>query len=438
MLANQRRTVLKALGAATLAATGGVLLPDIAQAAPLRYQAETGAALKLLRWKRFVQGDEDVWMANTQKFTRDTGVPVQVESVNIEELRSKGAMAANVGAGPDIVMGAPDMPHLYADKCVEVTELAAYLAQKYGGWYDVCERYGIDDGRWIALPMAVIAYCVVYRESMIRAAGFSGIPRDLPGFLKLCQALKSRGTPAGFALGNAAGDTTWCDWLLWSHGASIVDDTNRVTINSKETIAALEYARTLYPTFVPGTLSWLDPNNNKAFLSGDISLTWNSASIYYVAKDSADPALKAIAADIQHARLPIGPVGRPTERHSVLTAFVFKHCKYPNAAREYLRFMLEKEQYEPWQQASLGFMCQTLRAYESNPVWTSDPKIAPFRDCPRTAVYAGYRGKVGAASAAVAADFVIANMVAEAASGQSTPKEAAAKAEQRARRYYKS
>ena len=85
---------------------------------------------------------------------------------------------------------------------------------------------------------------------------------------------------------------------------------------------------------------------NKAFLAGDISLTYNPISIYYVAKNSGDAALKAIATDIQHAHMPIGPVGHPTELNAMLTAFVFKFTKFPNAAREYLRFMLEREQYE--------------------------------------------------------------------------------------------
>ncbi len=434
-----RRNALKALGAATIAASGAMPLGlKNAGAAGLRYAHEKDAALKVLRWKRFVQGDEDQWAANTRKFTEQTGVIVQVESVNGEDLRPKGAMAANVGAGPDILIGPSDMPQLYPDQCVDLTEVANYLARKYGGWYDACQRYSTLDARWISLPVAVIAYCVVYRESMVREAGFSSIPRDLAAFLRLCQALKARGTPAGFALGNSAGDTTWCSWLLWAHGASLVDGNNRVAINSPETIAALEYARALYATFVQGTLSWLDPSNNKAFLAGGISLTYNPISIYYVAKNSGDPALKAIAADIQHAHMPIGPVGHPTELNAKLTALVFKYTRYPNAAREYLRFMLERRQYEAWQQASLGYMSQTLRAYETNPVWTSDPKITLFRDGGRVMLYNGYAGKVGAASAACSADLVIANMVAEAASGQATPRQAAARAEQRARRYYKS
>jgi multiple sugar transport system substrate-binding protein len=376
-------------------------------------------------------------MASTAKFTAQTGVKVQVESVVGEELRAKGAMAASVGAGPDIVLGSPEMPQLYPDKCVDLTDVASYLGRKYGGWYEVCQRSCILDGRWVAMSVAVVSFCVVYRESMVKAAGFNGIPRDLAGFLKLCQALKARGTPVGLPLGNGLGDHSWCQWLLWSHGATLIDEHNKVVIASKETLAALDYGRALYATFVPGTLSWLDPSNNKAFLSGEISLTWNPISIYYVAKTSTDPAMKAMAADIQHAHLPIGPVGRPTELHGLLTGFIFTHAKYPNAAREYLRFMLEREQYEAWQQASLGYMCQTLRAYESNPIWTSDPKITPFRDGPRLTQYSGYPGTVGAASAAVAADLVIPQMVAEAVSGQSTPKDAIARAEQRARRYYR-
>ena len=429
-----RRDALKALGVTALAASSGIV-----RAAPdLHYEAEKGAQLKVLRWKRFVQGDEDAWLANTRKFTEKTGVDVLVESVNSEDLRPKGAMAASVGAGPDIVMGAPDMPQLYPDKCIDLSDLAGYLGQKYGGWYDVSRRYCMLDGRWIALGMAVAAFCVVYRQSHVSAAGYTEIPRDLPGFLKLCQALKARGTPPAMALGNTSGDANWCSWLLWAHGASLVDENNRVALNAKGTVAALEYARELYPTFAPGTLAWLDQNNNKAFLSGEISLTWNPVSIYYAAKNSSDPALKAMAVDIQHAHLPIGPVGRPTELHAFFAVFVFKHTKYPNAAREYLRFMMERDQYEAWTQASLGFMGQTLRAYESNPVWTSDPKITPFRDGARLSLYRGYPGTVGHASAACAAEFVVENMTAEAASGRSSPRDAIARAEQRAKRYYKS
>ena len=52
-------------------------------------------------------------------------------------------------------------------------------------------------------------------------------------------------------------------------------------------------------------------------------------------------------------------------------------------------------------------------------------------------LYPGYAGKEGVASAACVADFIVVNMVAEAATGQLSPKAAAARAEARARRFYK-
>src|SRR6185312_15234885 len=150
----------------------------------------------------------------------------------------------------------------------------------------------------------------------------------------------------GFALGNATGDgNTWTNWVVWAFGGKMVDQNNKVVIDSPETLKALDYAKELYATFVPGTLSWLDPNNNKAFLDGQVSLTNNGISIYYAAKNSTDPNIKALAEDINHSNMPIGPVGRPTELNLMFQAFVFKYSKYPKAAKEYLHFMWEKDQY---------------------------------------------------------------------------------------------
>ena len=61
-----RRDALKVLGAASLAAAGGSLVNPPAAAADLKYTPEKGAELRVLRWKRFVQGDEEQWMANTR------------------------------------------------------------------------------------------------------------------------------------------------------------------------------------------------------------------------------------------------------------------------------------------------------------------------------------------------------------------------------------
>ena len=424
---------------AGIAAGGVPLLAEAQGKASMSWKPEKGAKLRVLRWKRFVAGDEDQYMKNVAAFTKKTGVEVRVDNESWEDVRPKAAVAANVGSGPDIILSTFDDANLYPEKLLDVTDLAEYLGKKYGGWYDVCRDYlQPDRKRWIGLPLGAAGNAFVYRISQMKEAGFDSFPRDTVGFLKLCQALKGKGHPVGFALGNATGDgNTWTHWLVWSFGGKLVDEKNNVVVDSPQTLQALEYAKELYQTFVPGTLSWLDPNNNKAFLDDQISITENGISIYYAAKNSQDPKIKALAADIGHANLPIGPVGRPTELHLFFNQMIFKYTKYPNAAKEYLRFMMEKEQYEPWQQAAIGYVTHPLKAYESNPIWTVDPKHTPYRDCMKIMLPNGYSGKLGYASAQCMADFIIVNMVAEAASGSRTPKEAAERAQKRAERYYK-
>jgi len=438
---SKRRDFLKATAGVAVGSAlpaGSALFAGDALAQQYKVVPEKGAKLRVLRWKRFVQGDEDAWAANTKKFTEQTGIDVRIDAEGWEDVRPKAAVAANVGSGPDIIIGTYEDAHQYPDKLVDVTDLANYLGNKYGGWYDAGKAYATHGARWIAIPMGCAGNCIVYRESAMKAAGFDAFPKDTAGLLKLCQGLKGKGMPAGFALGNATGDgNVWTHWLLWSHGGRMVDDKNNVVINSPETVAALEYSKQLYETFVPGTLSWLDPNNNKAFLDGQIGLTANGISVYYAAKTSQDPKLQEMAKDIQHANMPIGPVGRPTELNLVFPMMIFKYTKFPNAAKEYLRFMMEKEQYVPWQQASIGYVTQPLKAYESNPIWTSDPKHTPYRDAMKIMIPNGYAGTMGYASAAAMADFIVVNMVAEAASGSKTPKEAAERAQKRAERYYK-
>ena len=436
----KRRDFLKATASV---AAGGVLAGSAlfaadAQAQQYKVTPEKGAKLRVLRWKRFVQGDEDMWAENTKKFTQATGIEVRIDAEGWEDVRPKAAVAANVGSGPDIIIGTFEDAHQYPEKLVDVSDVCNYLGGKYGGWYDVCKSYCTHKGKWIAVPMGCAGNALVYRISAAKAAGFDSVPKDLPGFLKLCQGLKAKGLPPGFALGNATGDgNVWTHWVVWAHGGKMVDEKSKVVINSPETIAALEYAKQLYETFIPGTLSWLDPNNNKAFLDGQIGITTNGISIYYAAKTSKDEKLKEMAADIGHANLPVGPVGKTTELNLFFPMMVFKYSKYPNAAKAYLAFMMEKQQYEPWQQASIGYVTQPLKAYESNPIWTIDPKHTPYRDAMKVMLPNGYAGEMGYASAATMADFIMVNMVAEAASGSKSPKEAAERAQARAERYYK-
>ncbi len=407
-----------------------------ALAAEPTYTPEAGASLRLLRWAPFVQGDEEAWLANTKKFTEATGVEVRVDKESWEDIRPKAAVAANVGSGPDLVMCWFDDAHQYPDKLVDLTELGTYLDGKYGGFYDGLKGYAMRDGKFIAMPLTAIGNAVVYRDSHMKAAGFSEFPKDTAGFLELCKAMKAKGTPAGFPHGKAVGDgNNYAHWLLWSHGGKMVDESGQVTINSPETLAALNYAKELYATFIPGTESWLDINNNRAFLAGQVSLTANGVSVYYAAKK--DPNLAEIAEDMRSTNFPVGPVGKSVELHQTSSLLVFNHTKYPEAAKAYVKFMMEADQMNAWIKGSSAYCCQPLKAFADNPVWTENPIHAPYAKASETLRPNGYAGPLGYASAAVMADYVLVDMFASVVTGAATPEDAIAQAEKRANRYYR-
>ncbi len=437
---NRRKFLEGSAGVAAAATigTGGAVFAPAVQAQTIAFKPEKGAKLRVLRWSRFVQGDIDAYMINVKKFTDKTGIEVRVDNEGWEDVRPKAAVAANTGAGPDIILSTNDDANLYPEKLLDVTDLAEYLGKKYGGWYPAVEQYLRPDGKkWLGLGLGAAGSMIVYRQSHVKAAGFDTYPKDTAGFLALHKALKEKGTPGGYALGNATGDALWTNWLIWSHGGKLVDKDNKVVIDSPETQKALEYGKELYATFIPGTLSWLDPNNNKAFLDGQISSTNNGISIYYAAKNSTDPKVKEIKEDIYHASFPIGPAGVPTESHLFFNQMIFKYTKYPQAAKEFLRFMMEQEQFNDWLIGAGGYIAQPLAAYEKCSIWTSDPKHTPYRDSVKNMRPTGYAGRLGYASAGAGADFIVTNMVAEAISGSKTPKEAMERAQKRAERYYK-
>ncbi|UTD27391.1 ABC transporter substrate-binding protein [Bradyrhizobium sp. WD16] len=403
-----------------------------AQAA--QWKPEAGAKINLLRWKRFVEAEDVAFMAMVEAFKKATGVEVSVSNESYDDVQPKASVAANTGQGLDMVWGLYSLPHLFPDKCLDVTDVADYLGKKYGGWTPSAEAYGKTGDKWICIPVATTGSLMNYRISAMEKAGFKEFPKDTAGFLELCKALKKNNTPAGMALGHASGDANgWVHWALWAFGGNLVDRDNKVVINSPETAKALEYVKPLYDTFIPGTASWNDSSNNKAFLAGELYCTNNGISIYVTAKKEN----KAIAEDMNHAYMPVGPIGRPTELHLAFPILTFKFTKYPQACKAFSAFMQEAPQFNPWIEAAQGYLSPFLLDYDKNPIWTSDPKVTPYRDVAKRTLTPAGLGTLGEKAAAAVADFIVVDMFANYCTGREDLKGSIANAERQAKRIYR-
>src|SRR6201991_2891514 len=133
------------LSAGLLAATGARAQGSLIKAADVpapSFPIEKGASLRMLRPVRFVQPDEDVFRANAKRFTEKTGVEVKVDFVGWEDINQQTAVTSNSGAGPDIIIGFNDAPHIYVEKVVDLSDVADYLGKRYGGWMSLAQKYG--------------------------------------------------------------------------------------------------------------------------------------------------------------------------------------------------------------------------------------------------------------------------------------------------------
>ena len=93
-----RRTFVQSTLATGALAGSGLLewAKAWAQAAP--WKPEKGAQLSLLRWKYFVQSEDDAFMALIDAFTKATGVKVNVTRESFEDIPPKdlGSLNGNV------------------------------------------------------------------------------------------------------------------------------------------------------------------------------------------------------------------------------------------------------------------------------------------------------------------------------------------------------
>src|ERR1700674_4528499 len=125
-----RRTVIK--GGTALAATGALTGPALfewarawAQTAP--WKPEKDAKLAMLRWKYFVQSEDDAFVKLIDAICKATGVPVDIARDSYEVVQSKAAVPANTGAAPALFWALYSLPHLFQHKCLDVTTVADYL-----------------------------------------------------------------------------------------------------------------------------------------------------------------------------------------------------------------------------------------------------------------------------------------------------------------------
>ncbi len=397
---------------------------------------KSGAKVQLLQWNSFVKAADDEFKRQAAEFNSKFGTQVTIQTVSGDDLVAKTPGVVEAGAGPDIIQMEYGWPHLYDSACVDVTADVTYLKSKLGAIHPVNDQFCKVGNAYRAIPYTQVPNAWSYRTDIWTAAGLNSFPTTWDEFKATGKQLHDKGVKQdiGVSLGHAYGDaiTMWYP-LLWDFGgAEATADGKTVTINSKETLNAVNYAIDIWKNgyINQNTLSWLDPDNNQAYHSGNISATLNGASIYLKEKN----ILKKYIDVTQNAGMPKGQKGLST-LNLIFNHAVMKWSTEQETARAFLLYAMDHDNYSKWMGVAGGYNAGPFAAFNNDPVWTSDPKLKPFYDVVPNGKWPGWPTTPGKATAQSQVQFIIVDMFAKAVTSNDA-KGSIADAEQKLKRIY--
>jgi multiple sugar transport system substrate-binding protein len=221
--------------------------------------------------------------------------------------------------------------------------------------------------------------------------------------------------------------------LIWSFGGATQDENENVIINSPETVAAVEFMKTLFEgAMTEEVFAWNPASNNQGLVGGKLSYILNSISAYRTLQQ-VNPG---IANDVFFVKALEGPADDLVAQHVMYNWIVPDHAENPDAAKEFLlhytqnyaRATFESELYDF---PAFRERVPQLDGWLDNDPFGSEPpdKLAVLKEALDWSTNVGYRGSANTAEGEVFGTFIIPNMMAAAARGRQSPQEAVESAE---------
>ena len=424
----KRREFLKKTVWASAALAGGPTLMDVLTAcgggtatnpnpqATVNFNG--GGEIHLMQWTHFVpQADVKFKQLTDRWASQHSGWKVVVDIVASNDLQTKASAAVLASAGPDIIQMEYNWPWLYANACIDVTDVAERVQKKVGKFYESIASQNIVKGKWLGVPFAYTPNGWLYRKDLWAQVGKPNFIDTHDDLLKYGALIKQKtGIPVGEALGHSFGDplTMWYP-TMWNYGGQeVMKDGKTVAINSKETETALQWSAEIWKQALDQNgLSWDDSSNNKAFAAKTISATLNGASIYINEKPGyslADPGLLVNTG----AALPIkGPKAQSTI-HLTFEHAVMKWTKNPGACKDLIEYLMDKDVWGEWLVAGGGYNSFPNAFLDGHQIWAQDQVLKQFNDAVKLARWTGWPGPPNKAASEVQAKYLVIDMFAQA------------------------
>ena len=442
-----RRTLLKSASAASLAAAAYPLARAAARAGSVTF-AQTpptrdisGTSLSILQWQHFVPRFDKWFVPFAQEWGKTNNVDVTVDLVNTAEVPP--GIAAEVGAqqGHDIVEHIASLPQ-FEKAMLDLTDLVAEAAKRHGPQIDMAKRNSFD-------PTTNVSYGFChgyapdpgnYRKSLWEKVDLANGPASYDDLLAGGSRIKSeQGIQLGIGMSNEIDSKMAAQAMIWAFGGAIQDESENVTINSPEVIAAVENMAKLFnAAMTPEVFGWNAASNNQLMVAGQASYILNSISAYRTAQEQ----LPDVAKDIFFTKPLAGPGGPDralAHGHAVFISMIPKYSKNQDTAKEFLLHLVnnyaeaakQSEYYNfPAFPATVPNLTEEGGPLDNDP-YGSVPadKLAVLKTAQDWTRNLGWPGPANAAIGEIFNLPTLPNMMAKAARNETTAQQAVAEAE---------
>ncbi|OLC17053.1 MAG: hypothetical protein AUH29_03440 [Candidatus Rokubacteria bacterium 13_1_40CM_69_27] len=413
-------------GGRTLAGLAGILAAGRAPA--------SGAAreIAILTAVNYAPASDAKLAELGKRFSKLTGVNVRIDHIQSVQMPGKLSAELMSKSGHDIVSLEMHYPWLFAPGLADVSDICHDLARKHGDWYSFAKDHARVRSQWLGIPYLFISFPGSHRIDLFEKVG-ENAPDTWEDLLRAGRKLKKLGHPVGFAISQTTDSVTTLYSILWCHGAKdVAEDGKTITINSRETEAAIDYVMALYTDAMdPAVLSWDNASNNQWLNSGAGSWIHNPISHYVVAKEKQMPVAQLTGFHPS----PAGPAGR----HTVgvpRSLGIWKSSKNVEPAREFLRWFFEPAQYHEWIMSGDNYNHPVWRDMENHPIWNVDPKYGPLKTIAQYSHLYGWPAPPDERIQLITNSYIIPNMFAKVVTNAAKPKEAIRWAETEIKRMF--
>jgi multiple sugar transport system substrate-binding protein len=397
--------------------------------------AKLSGDLKILMWSHFVPRHDKWFDPFAKDWGKKVGVNVTVDHIDNVQIPARIAAEIQAGQGHDLIQFIAPLSQ-YEPSVNDLKDVTDEAVKRWGQQLELCKQSSFNPatGRYYAYSPGWVPDPGDYRTSLWTAVGMPKGPSTWDELLAGgAEIKKTKGTQLGIGMSQEIDSNMAGRALMWSFGASVQDENERVVINSPETVAAVEFMTKLFKqAMTDEVFSWNPASNNQGLIAGKLSYILNSISAWRTAQ-GANPE---VADDVGFVPALRGPKDARAAQHVLYNWIIPKHATGTDAAKEFLLYYTENFAAATWASKLYDFPAFAERVPQLNGWLAKDPfgakpadKLAFLSDATKWSTNIGYPGPSNTAIGEVFGTFVIPTMFARAARGEVTPKQAVTQAE---------